>query len=111
MLKVGRLISAMAGTFALTGQAASFALTRRLTAAYGSFALAGQSPDLDYSGSGNYLMTAVSGSFTLTGQAVLWKTYLLGVNNTSTTARLIGANPAAAPLLGANPGAARLRRS
>lgn len=65
-LRLGYGLTAGAGSFALSGQAAGLALTRRLTAGAGSFALSGQDAALN---SPNPRMMAAAGSFVLTGQA------------------------------------------
>lgn len=62
------VMAADVGTFTLTGEAASLKAGRKLTAAYGSFALAGQDVTLTYTSAGHYTLTAGTGTFTLTGE-------------------------------------------
>lgn len=63
-LTASRLLTADAGSFTLTGQDASLLASRTLTADPGSFTLTGQ----DATFSRSYVLDAEAGSFTLTGQ-------------------------------------------
>ncbi|MDY6960302.1 MAG: DUF3168 domain-containing protein [Pseudomonadota bacterium] len=70
-LLASRLLSAEAGAFALSGQAAGLLAARRIDAAAGLFTLSGQAAGLDYSGDDGptYTLTAETGSLAFTGQA------------------------------------------
>ena len=64
-LVAARKLSADAGAFALSGQTVALRADRLLTASQGAFTLTGQDADLI---APNYTLTADAGSFTLTGQ-------------------------------------------
>lgn len=71
-LKAARLLTAAAGGFALTGRVATLTIARKLTAAAGSFALTGQPANLLAARS----IVASTGSFSLTGNAAAFaRTY------------------------------------
>lgn len=70
----GETLTALSGSFALTGQAATTLVGHLLDAAFGSFTLTGAAATT----SKGFLLTAVFGSFTLTGAAATTtQTYIL----------------------------------
>ena len=64
-LRVGKVLTANAGSFTLTGQAATLRVGKTLTASAGSFTLTGQAATLSV----GKALIASAGSFTLAGQA------------------------------------------
>ena len=68
----GFYLASEQGSFTLTGQAVGLLIARRLIAAQGSYGLTGQDVTLTYTPDGgpDYTLTADAGSYTLSGQAV-----------------------------------------
>ena len=64
-LKAGRVVTGAAGSFSLTGQAASLLKTSKVTADAGGYTLSGQAATLK----AGRLLTGAAGSYTLSGQA------------------------------------------
>jgi hypothetical protein len=64
-----RAITAAQGAYTLTGQAAGLLASYSLPAAQGSYSLSGQAATLTYTPAGTYSLAAASGTYSLTGQA------------------------------------------
>lgn len=63
-------VTALSGSYTLTGSSVTIAKSRVLTAAAGSYTLTGQNATITYSPtSTNYSVTALPGSYTITGQS------------------------------------------
>ena len=77
-------LTALAGSYALTGQNADLLKSNLLTASTGSYSLTGQTATLTYAAAGSYILTALAGSYALTGQnADLLKSNVIVASNGS----------------------------
>jgi hypothetical protein len=71
-------LTADAGIYTLSGQAATLTKSKLLTADAGSYSIAGQTATLSWSSPGTYTLTADAGSYTMSGQtATLLKSNVL----------------------------------
>lgn len=69
-----RALAAAAGSYATTGQAATIKRNKALAAAAGSYSVTGQAATLaKTAGATNYTLTAAAGSYSLSGQAAIIK--------------------------------------
>lgn len=73
-LTAQRKIAANTASYGLTGNAAGLAVQRRMAAATGAFTLTGNSVTLSHATAGAYTMTAATGTFAITGSdaTLIW---------------------------------------